>query len=350
MRRTRQDIEAELRRRIREGLYRPGSVLPPRRELARLLGTTQSTLQHACDHLAGQGYLDTRDRASTRIADRLPHSSRLALVFCSDPALLGNRFWGTVRRVGAAWQGATLAYYDLGGLRADSPGHLRLCADIADRSLAGLILVDLPQDLPESPLFAADLPRVCLGIYGPAEMARFRTSVVGFDHHAALAGILGRFRAAGRRRLAVLLPTVMTDDNPAAGWIAGLARQAGLELRPEWVQYLPPDAVGATCARQLVRLLCAGPAATRPDCLLVADDNHAPYATEGVVAAGLRVPGDLDLAVHANFPEPTRTAMPCLRYGPDVAGLLAAAIAEAARLAGGGRPRQLTLPDVVREP
>lgn len=352
VRRTRQSIVEELRRRISEGVYRPGAALPARRALAGELGTTQTTLQLACDQLAAQGFLELSGRQATRVPLRLPASSRIALVFPYDPSETGNRFWATARKLGAAWRDDTTAFevYELGRQRQDSPGCRRLLADIAARSLAGLVFVDIPQELGGSPLFTSDLPRVVVGIYGEEHRRRYRSSVITFSDAQAVERLFRGFHAAGRRRLAILGPAAGPDWAAGASGHVALAGRLDLEVRREWQQYLPPDAVGAACARNLIHLLCAGSREHRPDCLLIADDNHVPHATAGVLDAGLRIPEDLAVAAHANFPETTRSAMPCLRYGPDMEQLLRSAIGEIGRLAAGGSTRVILVPHMVRDP
>ena len=53
-----------------------------------------------------------------------------------------------------------------------------------------------------------------------------------------------------------------------------------------------------------------GPAHDRPDALVITDDNLVPAATAGVLAAGRRVPADLEVVAHANFPHVTPSAVP----------------------------------------
>ncbi len=83
--------------------------------------------------------------------------------------------------------------------------------------------------------------------------------------------------------------------------------------------------------------------------MLVTDDTLVPYATAGVLDAGLRPPQDLLVAAHANFPGPTHAAFPCQRFGVDVIALLHACIEEIRRLVGGAKPRTRAVPRVIRE-
>jgi DNA-binding LacI/PurR family transcriptional regulator len=53
----------------------------------------------------------------------------------------------------------------------------------------------------------------------------------------------------------------------------------------------------------------------RPDALLILDDNLVEHATAGLIAAGVRVPEDLDVVAHCNFPWPTPSVLPLTRIG-----------------------------------
>jgi len=64
----------------------------------------------------------------------------------------------------------------------------------------------------------------------------------------------------------------------------------------------------------------------RPDALLVTDDNLVEYATAGLVDAGVRVPTDMDVVVHCNFPWPTPSLVPVRRIGYDAAQMLRACL------------------------
>jgi DNA-binding LacI/PurR family transcriptional regulator len=77
----------------------------------------------------------------------------------------------------------------------------------------------------------------------------------------------------------------------------------------------------------------------RPDALLITDDNLIEPVTAGLVAAGVRVPDDLEIVAHCNFPWPAPTHLPITRVGYNVRRLLADCIAsiDRQRLAGNRR-------------
>ena len=59
-----------------------------------------------------------------------------------------------------------------------------------------------------------------------------------------------------------------------------------------------------------------------PDALLISDDNLVEHATAGLVAAGARVPEDVEVVAHCNFPWPTPSVLSVERLGYDAREVL----------------------------
>ena len=338
--RSRESIENELRQRIQGGMYPAGTRMPPHRTLQRELGASSVTLQRAFDRLGELGYVVARGSRGTFVAKQLPHTSHIGVVF---PDEIGkgswNRFWSTAKRVGETWNHGPVRFrfYHISNQRQDSDGHRQLCRDAAEGGLAGVVFLHAPHYLVGSPVLTSALPRVIIA-GRRRDVAAFRASAIEFVMIDPLEEIVRRFAADGRSRIAGI-------TSPNAGFLERclpLLRQLKMDTRPEWWLGLPVTPATAPCAHDVARLLLSGPAKERPDCLIISDDNLAPHAIAGVLAAGVKVPRDLTIAAHANFPVPTPASVPCLRYGVDMEEMLSNAIAEVQRLAAGGSP------DVVR--
>ena len=347
MRQSRQNIEQELRRRICDGTYPPGSRLPLRRDLLRELKPSPLTLQRAMDRLAEQGFIHARGPQGTFVATHLPNRGTIALVFpvASQRAALANRFWATLLRVAEATHADdafSFRPYFLPDQNLDSQEHQRLCADLADGGLAGLFFTSAPFFLAGSPLLKAACPRVCIASNQAAIVDQFGFSCLGMNTDSAYEAVFRRLRSAGRTRIGFLTdPRV--DTCP---WLP-LLKELGLSTRPEWWLTIPASA--AICARPVARLLCAWPEPQGVDALMITDDNLVPFATAGVQDAGPRKGAGLLIAAHANFPAPTHAAVPCLRFGTDVAELVRVAGEEIGYLAAGGAARVRMVNQVFRD-
>ena len=288
---SRQVIEEELRRRLRDGTYPPGSRIPTQRTLVGEFGSSSVTLQRAIDRLVEFGLVEARGRLGTFVRAGGGEAAggigggTVGLVF-SDPPNVGawNRFLGSVRRSGESLTLGRLRFrpYYMDQSRRDCEAARTLFADAAAGALDGIVFVFSPFYLDER-LFSLRLPRVVIGGGGSPLDGRYRASLLRFEWDAIRERLLRGFAAAGRRRVAVMHAQGDHWDVP------GLAAAVGLETRGEWQLPFVVDAGSAACARRVAHLLCSRQGTERPDCLLIEDDNLVPYATAGIVDAGLGV-------------------------------------------------------------
>jgi DNA-binding LacI/PurR family transcriptional regulator len=341
MRQSRQQIEEILKERISTGEYPSGSRLPTHRQLQEELGVSSVTLQRAFDHLCDLGYVEAFGRRGTFVAASLPQASRIALVFANDEGRgAWNRFWSAALRVAKSWSEGPFHFqpYHISGEDPNAPGHKKLCQDVAEGALSGIVFVSVPYYLGQSPVLTANIPRVCIGS-GIADMKANSASVVVLSDGDLIERIIERFHAMGRRRIAVIA------ENRGVEFLRQkylpCIRALGLSTRIEWWLGMPVSTDTVRCARTVTHLLCSGDERNRPDCLLVGDDNLVPHVTSGILDAGLSAPDQIEIVAHANFPYPTAAVVSCLRYGPHLEDILRSTALEIQRLAHGGSPQVL---------
>lgn len=339
------EVVVQLRQDIIVGEYRPGAQLPARTELQRRFRASMSTLQRAFDELKRDGFVVANSRGGTFVADRPPHLSRYGLVFVytgnpfSEPA----GFWTALGRAVPSVKrerNCDIALYDIepspGG-----PGRGRLLRDIKAHRVAGLLfassfvlllgdpVLTVPGVAKVSALTPPDGVREIVG--APADGPSFVTRALDY------------FAERGRRRFAVLN---MGPFRPATEKVLneGLAAR-GMVTKRAWTLFLSKDT-----ARNVVELLMSLPAAERPDALFIADDNLIEPVEDALLAAGLRVPEDLDIVAHANFPLSGPTRVPMKRLGWDARVYLNTMIDLVDRLRRGEEPPQVTpMPPVFED-
>jgi DNA-binding LacI/PurR family transcriptional regulator len=107
-------------------------------------------------------------------------------------------------------------------------------------------------------------------------------------------------------------------------WFARDVASRGMSTKEYWVQALARSAHRS--AANLTHLLMHKGQQDRPDGLLIMDDNLLEHGTQGLLAAGVRVPDELDVVAHTNFPWPTPSAVPVRRLGFDVRRILAVSL------------------------
>ena len=64
------------------------------------------------------------------------------------------------------------------------------------------------------------------------------------------------------------------------------------------------------------------PGNKRPDGLIIGDDNLVEFATEGLSKSGLRIPQELTVVAHCNFPDRPVSCVPVTRLGLDCLDLI----------------------------
>ena len=307
-------IEQTLRARIVSGDLRPGSRLPTRSELEEQFVVSSVTVQLALDRLIEDGFVKAEGRRGTYVTEHPPHLFRYGICFPGYPSNHPgwSRFWTALANEALKFQGQPrrMALYHGIDHRSDTDDAQRLISDIQNQRLAGLIFAMHPYVIAGTP-FMEDrgIPRV--GFMGAAEGSGVGS--VELDRDSFLNKALDYFQSRGRKRIAILMVPGLWPlfyDQIARG----LALR-GMSTQPYWGQLASPMA--PETARNAVHLLMHNRSSESPDGLFISDDNLVEHAIAGLIAAGVRVPEDLDVVAHCNFPWPTPSVLPAKRLGYD---------------------------------
>lgn len=339
-----QDVVALLRERVFTGLWPPGARIPTKLQLRAELRVSDGTLQRALARLQRQGFLRPRGRLGTFVCDRPPHLHRIGVVHASAPR---TSIWTrTIARVAeeitAEGHFRTECYFGTAPEPdgAQTASLRQLDADLQERLLAGAILYGALDDAVDL-VAHAGMPAV--EIRHPGQPHHFPAIVLGPTYPQAMR----RFREAGRRRLALI--TTFNLRGAACDAIVACARECGLRTRHAWIHYFDPKSNPS--ARAVAELLMSLPRRQRPDAVYINDDHLVQQAVLGLADAGVRVPRDLSVIAHANFPHRDRLALPVTRLGPDIGQILRAAVGLlAGQQASRQPPAVTTLEPVFEDP
>ena len=348
----RERVVNTLRERIVSGQLKPGDRLPTHTELEDYFKAAPPTILDAMAVLRDIGFIESRPRRGSFVAAHPPHLTRFALTFPWAAKLEVSQFARALRsEADRLNRGARefLIFHDIGG-HEDVADYQLLLRHVNNGALAGIIFGTNPLAYPASleglPLLtAAELPRVSISSPSPdVPMTSVYVDLVNFLPRAFEA-----LAEQGRHRLAILFLSDNIKDRPPFEVWRRLARAHGLELRPQWVHGIQNNS--AWSAEPLTHLLFDARRATdRPDALVISDDNLVPAATAGLVAAGVRVPTDVCVIAHTNFPHPTPSAVPVTRLGYDVRKLFATCVEQLEQQRRGETPPAGTvLPAVFAE-
>jgi DNA-binding LacI/PurR family transcriptional regulator len=312
-------ILSELRAEIIAGKLALGSKLPTHIELAQRFAVSNVTIQRALDRLVHEGFVATNGKRGTYVTDRPPHLSHYGLIFPTGPVTderwAWSRFWNSFVQEAArakTEQGRDVTVYHDINERANSEDYRKLVDDIASHRLAGLVLL-APHSTGRALLPGSEkLPRVGVGSDGHQPGVIVPIHLPEMNSRA-----LKHLASRGRKNVAIISTDMPTSDSTAR-W-ARVANAHGLETRPHWIHGVSPSV--APWSRNLARLLMSD-RDERPDCLYITDDNLVEYVTAGLLDAGVRVPEELEVVAHCNFPWITPSVIPAQRLGYNVRELL----------------------------
>ena len=190
-----------------------------------------------------------------------------------------------------------------------------LLDDVAHHRVAGVVMTWSGSGFSDSPLYNpdSDVPRVALH----PELAHSAVPSVNVDYEAFFDRAVERLAAEGRRKIACIAVGNDEDDYVEA---RDALHRRGLEYRRYWHLHVGPLCNAA--ARTATHLLMSLAPADRPDALIIADDNLVEHAQAGLINAGVKVPQDVTIVAHCNWPEPPAAIFPLTRLGFDMTELM----------------------------
>ena len=311
---TKGSIAQELRLRIVSGEFGPGTRLPTRSELQQHFGTTKVTVQRAFDDLVEDGFILADGRRGTFVSATPPHLNRYGLVFMGHPDNPGwPPFSETLRREAAKLakaDGRQFPCYYYVDQNHNSEDYGRLLRELRTHQFAGLVFTYTPEFVAHTPLMEAHgTPLVAI-----SNQPRFGIPVVSIDYSSFFETALDHLAARGKQRVAALVPDMLYQAF-SEQFRTGAAKR-GLNTEPYWWQPVHLGSPGF--ARSYVRLMMHANQAIRPDSLIIADDNLTQSTLAGLMDAGVRVPQDLEIVAHSNFPADSPPAASMQRLGYDV--------------------------------
>ena len=329
-------IEDGLRRDILNGTYPPNSRLPNRLDLSRHYNACLATVQLVVDRLVKNKFLVVHGSKGTFVADAPPRTLEVALAIPAQPDDSGfARIWIALANAAKqleSEQAGCLSLrieYGIDG-HYYHPAMVTLEDDVRRGRLGGIVFASMPFLLKGSPLLEQPgVPRVAF-MTPSAEYPL--VSNVHADGRSLYDLALNHCEAEGRRRIAFLS---IAGDKPEPH--LSEAKRRGFEVRPYW--RLAVDRGYPETAQGLTHLLMRLPPKDRPNALFITDDNLVEYASAGVRDAGVRVPKDVLVIGHCNFPYPPNSVVPIHRVGYDARTVLRACLDEIAHLRAGGAPR-----------
>lgn len=338
-----------LRRQIVTGVLPPGHRLPTRIELTTQFQTSSVTVQRALERLARDGAIQARGKLGTFVSNTPPHLTRYAIVFPGRPPHSRDSegvpmFWTTLANQAAVVGqelGREIAVHFLPADQMDQPVAQSLIRQVRTHRLAGIIFGGPPAIYSGSPLLDEEplMPRVA--VMGGPDSRYPQVGSIRLAGEQLPEKAMEYLAHKGCRRVAVV-----ANWGQGLGGFSAAAARRGMELPGHWMQYVSFLSPGA--ARNLLHLMFYR-ADDRPDGLIIADDNLVQAASAGLIDAGVRVPQDLHVVAHCNFPAPTSSVLPLVYLGYDSHALVRSAVDAIDQARAGQLMGLITIPAVFQD-
>lgn len=335
----------DLRSRIVSGDMTPGSQVPTRRDLSDMYDATLNTVQQALETLERDGFVVSKVGQGTYVNTKPPHLNHFGLIFPSEPGedrwvLYWDHLAAITRKV-VKEQGLKFTIYT--GISKHQPGedYQKLLDDVRNDRLAGLIFSTNPYlvegtDILEKP----GIPRVVVG--GLSETQFSQVSNIIFDSRSFVTKAVNFLKENQKKSVAI----ICQPGNDYSFLLSELSN-AGIYCPYQFQQAVTLAESG--WAKNCTRLLFDQGNANRPEALLILDDNLFDPALAGVFDAGLRIPQDLEIITHSNFPWQVNCPVPVTKLGYDMNELLKLAMSELESQREGNIPRKLKLSVVLED-
>lgn len=320
-----QRICDSLRQQIVRGELAPGARLPTQVQLVEQFQVSGVTVQRAMDRLIREGFVCTRGRNGTFVTANPPHLSNYGLVFV-DQALRGehrSRYHEMLEsqafRLQRGGEQHVTVFNGISG-RADEESSRQLIADVRAHRMAGLILVDA-EPLEGTPILEEPaIARVAI----MSRKSELPGCPVIYPDMAGMIDLgLDTLLSQGRKNIAVLVTVPVYLD--CGAYLRAAVQKRQITMPERWLQITPHQVSEAI--RNTMLLMMDRSNSQRPDGLFILDDNLAEAASTGLVSAQVRVPEDISVIAHCNFPWSTPSVLPVQRVGFDTQELLDRALA-----------------------
>jgi hypothetical protein len=313
-------ILSQMRLQILSGTFLPGEQFPTLDDLERTFKASRVTVHKALNRLAEEGFVYTRGRRGTYVADHPPHLWNYALVFPTRPGRQEwTRFWLALSqeavRAGEDGPRRITCFYGANETEIPADEFERLVETVRSRRVAGVIFTFPPPADVLAALRAefAELPVVSIASGDVTDVSKITP-----DSFKLLERGVDYLKQCGRKRIALFCVSGLSEC--FLDHFSHLLAERGMITRPHWIQFA--HQYSAATARNVALLLMNSNQTERPDGLFIMDDNLVEYVTAGLIAAGTRVPEDLQVVAHCNFPWPTPSVIPARRLGFDAAQVL----------------------------
>lgn len=307
-------LEQALKNSILDGTLQPGMRLPTLEQLNGKFNASKATFQHVINRLKRQGFIRSVERQGLFVADNLPNETHFGLVFDRKTNAFLKKIEEQAELLNkeGKWKFSVFRNEYTPALLERNWTDLR--ERLQEQTLAGLFFFFNPVDEEILQLIQeySQVPMVMYDQYPNHDTLL----VLKMEPESCAEKSLDLFLRRKITRLAV----ISKPEQPLTRSFLRAAQEKGIEIPDRWSLTAPE--YSSEGARNIILLLLSLPPEQRPNGLYITDDNLLNAVQAGIVESGVRVPQDLTVVCHTNFPDPPETVIPVLKVGFDNRELL----------------------------
>jgi DNA-binding LacI/PurR family transcriptional regulator len=329
----------QMRQNVISGKWSCGEKLPPYTSLEKMFPVSRVTLHRAVSRLQREGFLNGFERKGVYVSENPPHLKRVALLLGSPEK--HNRFSAILARDSAViakekgYEIVVLAHQNRGFYDVEEAEEL--LADLALNRYAGMIVAIDPEGSPLPSIFDTGIPKVYM-IPGSHKDG----FTITLDNKALAYNAMKWLKDNGAKRIAIL--GYGRDNPPVLQYARNMIGEFGFESRPEWVLGIQNEEL----TEPITRLIFATGRGQRPDGLFIADDNFTEYVAHGIMACGIKVPGELKIISHCNWSMPPKRLVPMELIGFDSRRIISEGLHIIEVCTKGGAPvKNISIPPIL---
>ncbi len=313
----RNTISDAIRQKIVNGHWPPGRRLPTRQALADQYKAGPNTIQAAIDHLARDGFIHARGRLGTFVALNPPHLADLAIIAPTQGSI-PSPFVQAIMKAAvqvAEQSGLTVRPYYIDPQSIKSDEWEQLHDDVIHHRFGGIIFLWLTSLLAKVPALSdPGIPSVQVSSEATFGIPAIYPDEREFDRRA-----VEHLRALGRKRIAHLLNDAV--HMPSLDAFYTRVRASDPTVQQHHILVAPPHSQQRSVATSVYMMMHLQ-GESRPDSIIVYDDNLTQPVLAGLMQAGVRIKEDIEVVMYTNFPTPTHDSMPITRLGFDCVKLV----------------------------
>jgi DNA-binding LacI/PurR family transcriptional regulator len=309
----RQQLVEELKDWIIKGDMKSGDCLPTYEELNNRFDASRATFHHVLNQLKQDGFVVGVERKGTFLAKNLPCHSRFAIVFESDEQ--DNVFWSKLAREAQQISRRNPKCRFQIFHNDDTQGDMESLQDQLRRRMVAGIFFFFNPDKGVAKTIAQENPSIPKIFCQPYDRASC-LCIVRLDAESCVVKVMEEAASQGVGKIGLISRGEQSLIKP----FREVAERIGLTTRPEWILSAPEKYIGSV--KNLVWLLMSLPNENRPEALYITDDNLLPLVQSALVEVGVKVPDELKLICHFNFPDHSQPVLPVKKVGYDVRDIL----------------------------